>query len=143
MRDLGAQFLLVTLQSGERIDAHTVVWAAGVGGAPLARSLGVPLDKMGRVPIRRDLSVIGLGEQRGESPKKTLFVIGDLAACVDAEGRTMPGLAPVAIQQGRFSVRRKEPRLTLIEILSRTAPLLTNARVRSRLSKSLQTCDTR
>jgi NADH:ubiquinone reductase (H+-translocating) len=74
------------------IRAHTIIWAAGVVASPLAKTLGVELDRGGRVKVRTDLTIEGHPE---------VFVIGDLAACVDAEGRTMPGLAPVAIQQGR------------------------------------------
>ncbi len=78
----------VTLKDGTRIEARTVVWAAGVGGAPLGRALGVPLDKMGRVPVRRDLSV---------SPHT--FVIGDLAF-LEQDGVALPGVAQVAMQMG-------------------------------------------
>jgi NADH:ubiquinone reductase (H+-translocating) len=74
------------------IRAHTIIWAAGVAASPIAKTLGVELDRGGRVKVRTDLTI-------DRHPE--VFVIGDLAACVDAEGRTMPGLAPVAIQQGR------------------------------------------
>jgi NADH:ubiquinone reductase (H+-translocating) len=83
----------VTLKGGERIEARTVLWAAGVGGAPLARSLGVTLDKMGRVPVRANLTARDLD---GDS----VFVIGDLAA-LEQDGETLPGVAQVAIQMGR------------------------------------------
>ena len=76
------------------IHAHTIIWAAGVAASPLAKTMGVELDRGGRVKVRSDLTIEGHPE---------VFVIGDLAACVDAEGRTMPGLAPVAIQQGRWA----------------------------------------
>ncbi len=93
----------VTLKGGERIEARTVLWAAGVGGVPLARSLGVTLDKMGRVPVKANLTARDL---EGES----VFVIGDLAAFEVAaserrrngeDGETLPGVAQVAIQMGR------------------------------------------
>lgn len=77
----------------ERIPARTVVWAAGVAGAPLGAELGVPLDRTGRVIVEPDLSVPGCPE---------LFVIGDLAAAGDGAGGYLPGLAPVAQQQGRL-----------------------------------------
>ncbi len=86
---------LVQLDQSE-ILAHTIIWAAGVAASPLAKTMGVELDRGGRVKVRSDLTVEGHPE---------VFVIGDLAACVDAEGRTMPGLAPVAIQQGRWAAR--------------------------------------
>lgn len=82
---------LIRLEHSE-IRAHTIIWAAGVAPSPLAKTLGVELDRGGRVKVRTDLTI----EHHPE-----VFVIGDLAAYVDAEGRTLPGLAPVAIQQGR------------------------------------------
>jgi len=71
----------------ERIEAKTVLWAAGVASSPLGRALGAPLDRAGRVKVEPDLSVPGHPE---------IFVIGDLAA-VDG----VPGIAPAAKQMGR------------------------------------------
>jgi NADH dehydrogenase len=77
----------------ERIQTYTAIWAAGVAASPLARTLGVPLDKAGRVMVEADLSIKGHPE---------VFVVGDLAALVDAKtGKPLPGVATVAIQQGR------------------------------------------
>ncbi len=76
----------------ERVDAATVVWAAGVQASALGACLGVPLDRMGRVIVQSDLSVPGFSE---------IFVVGDLAHLEGADGRPLPGLAPVALQQGR------------------------------------------
>jgi NADH dehydrogenase len=76
----------------ERIAAGTVFWSAGVKASPLAESLGVPLDSAGRVPVLPDLSVPGHPE---------IFVIGDLANYPHQTGRPLPGVAQVAIQQGR------------------------------------------
>lgn len=84
----------VTLKGGERIESRTVVWAAGVGGQPLAKSLGVKLDKMGRVPIRKNLTAVDL---EGEE----VFVIGD-AAALEQDGEMLPGVAQVAIQMGNL-----------------------------------------
>ncbi|HTI55736.1 MAG TPA: NAD(P)/FAD-dependent oxidoreductase [Verrucomicrobiae bacterium] len=81
---------------GEQIRARTVLWAAGVAAAPLTRTLGVPLDRAGRVPVERDLSIPGHPEA---------FAIGDLCAFTGADGRPLPGLAPVALQQGRAAAR--------------------------------------
>lgn len=75
---------------GERIAARTVLWAAGVAASPLARSLGVPLDRAGRVPVGADLTVPGLPD---------VFVAGDLAA-VAQDGKSVPGVAPAAKQMG-------------------------------------------
>jgi len=77
---------------GEQIRARTVLWAAGVAAAPLARTLGVPLDRAGRVLVESDLSIPGHPEA---------FAIGDVAAFTHQTGAPLPGVAPVAIQQGR------------------------------------------
>jgi NADH dehydrogenase len=88
---------------GEQIRSRAVVWAAGVAASPLARSLGVALDRAGRVPVEPDLSLPGHPE---------VFVIGDLAAFVHQTGQPLPGLAPVAIQQGRTAADNVWRRLT-------------------------------
>ena len=74
---------------GERLEAKTVIWAAGVTSSPLGRTLGVPVDRAGRVAVAPDLSVPGHPE---------IFVVGDLAAM---EG--VPGIAPAAKQMGRHA----------------------------------------
>ena len=76
---------------GTFVAARTVLWAAGVAASPLARSLGVPLDRAGRVAVDPDLSVPGYPE---------LFVAGDLAS-VASDGTPVPGVAPAAKQMGR------------------------------------------
>ncbi len=75
----------------EQIRSRTVLWAAGVEAAALARSLGTPLDRAGRVFVEPDLTLAGHPE---------VFVIGDLAAFTQ-DGKPLPGLAPVALQQGK------------------------------------------
>ena len=87
---------------GEQIRARTVLWAAGVAAAPLTRTLGVPLDRAGRVMVERDLSIPGHPEA---------FAIGDLCAFIAEDGRPLPGLAPVALQQGRAAARNVLRRL--------------------------------
>jgi NADH dehydrogenase len=77
---------------GEFHAARTVVWAAGVAASPLARSLGTPLDRAGRVPVLPDLTVPGHPE---------IFVAGDLAT-VTQHGQSVPGVAPAAKQMGRY-----------------------------------------
>ncbi|MBY0371039.1 FAD-dependent oxidoreductase [bacterium] len=79
---------------GEQVRAATVLWAAGVQPSSLGKTLGLPLDKVGRVPVETDLSLAGY-------PR--VFVIGDQAACAGKDGAMLPGLAPVAIQQGRWA----------------------------------------
>ena len=80
----------VTLGS-ERIAAKTTLWAAGVTSSPLGRSLGVPLDRAGRVAVARDLSLPGHPD---------VYVVGDLAALAG-----VPGIAPAAKQMGRHAAR--------------------------------------
>jgi NADH dehydrogenase len=80
----------------EWIPARTVLWAAGVVASPLAASLGVPRDRAGRVIVEPDLSIPGHAE---------VFVIGDLAVSTHQTGEPLPGVAPVAMQQGRFVAR--------------------------------------
>ena len=80
----------------DRIACATVLWAAGVAPSPIGRTLGVPLDRAGRVVVNADLSIPGHPE---------VFVIGDLAAATDRHGRLLPGLAPVAIQEGEYAAR--------------------------------------
>lgn len=81
---------------GEEIPASTALWAAGVAASPLGRAItghtGPQLDRSGRIVVNAELTLPGHSE---------VFVIGDLASCRDARGRQMPGLAPVAMQQGR------------------------------------------
>jgi NADH dehydrogenase len=76
-----------------RLPATVVLWAAGVAASPLGKALGIPLDRAGRVLVQPDLSLPGHAE---------VFVIGDLAALKDGQGKMLPGVAPVAMQEGRF-----------------------------------------
>jgi NADH dehydrogenase len=75
----------------QKISAAVILWAAGVAASPLGRKLGVAVDRAGRVLVRPDLSI---------PDYKDVFVIGDLAALHDENGKMLPGVAPVAIQQG-------------------------------------------
>ena len=77
----------------ERIEARTVLWAAGVRASSIGASLGAPLDRAGRVEVNDDLTVPGHPE---------VFVVGDLAA-VRHDSGWVPGLAPAAIQEGRHA----------------------------------------
>jgi NADH dehydrogenase len=74
-----------------RLHARTVLWAAGVAASPVGRMLGAPLDRAGRVQVRPDLSLPAHPE---------VFVIGDLAAATQADGKPVPGVAPAAKQMG-------------------------------------------
>lgn len=82
-----------------RIPAAVVLWAAGVAASPLGRKLGAPLDRAGRVLVNPDLS---LPNHPG------VFVIGDLASLKDKSGQLLPGVAPVAMQEGVAAARNIE-----------------------------------
>lgn len=92
----------------EWIQAKTVIWAAGVKPSPLSAQLGCPLDRAGRAQTEEDCSL---------KNAPNIFVIGDQAHFPTEDGRGLPGLAPVAIQQGRFvgdlicnEVKKQKPR---------------------------------
>ena len=76
----------------ERIGARTVLWAAGVQASPLAATLGAPRDRAGRVEVNADLSIPGHPE---------VFVVGDLAKMMNADGTMVPGVAQGALQGGK------------------------------------------
>jgi len=80
---------------GEHIPAETVLWAAGVAASPLGASLGLPLDRAGRVAVEPTLAVPGHPE---------IFVAGDLSSFLQ-DGRPLPGVAQVAKQQGKHAAR--------------------------------------
>jgi NADH dehydrogenase len=80
---------------GEHIPAETVLWAAGVAASPLGASLGLPLDRAGRVAVEPTLAVPGHRE---------IFVAGDLSSFLQ-NGRPLPGVAQVAKQQGKHAAR--------------------------------------
>jgi NADH dehydrogenase len=101
VEDLGPDF--VRMRAGDQVEtvqAGTILWAAGVRasyfGEVLAERTGALLDRGGRVTVGPDCALPGRPE---------IFVIGDLARVKDATGREVPGLAPAAIQQGRYVAR--------------------------------------
>jgi NADH dehydrogenase len=79
----------------ERISSKTVIWTAGVAPSPAGKWLGCEVDRAGRVRIKQDLTVQDLPE---------IFVIGDTAS-LDQDGRPLPGVAQVAMQQGRYAAK--------------------------------------
>jgi NADH dehydrogenase len=83
----------ITLESGERIPAAVVLWAAGVRATRLTETLGVELDRMRRVKVKSDCSIPGHAEA---------FCIGDAARFETPKGDVLPGLSPVAMQQARM-----------------------------------------
>src|SRR5207249_4913976 len=95
------------LMGKTRLPAAVVLWAAGVAASPLGKKLGTPIDRAGRVLVNPDLSIPGHPE---------VFVIGDLALLKDESGKMLPGVAPVAMQEGKATAHnigrelRGEPR---------------------------------
>ncbi|HVY69400.1 MAG TPA: NAD(P)/FAD-dependent oxidoreductase [Verrucomicrobiae bacterium] len=81
------------LLGNETIAAETIVWAAGVEANPLTKSLGTPLDRAGRLKVNPDLTLPG---------QSNVFAIGDLVSLVDPKGQTVPGVAPAAMQMGKY-----------------------------------------
>jgi NADH dehydrogenase len=85
-----------------RLDASTVIWAAGVTASPAAQWLGVEADRAGRVVVGPDLTVPG---------KPEVFVIGDTALARGADGNAAPGVAPAAKQMGKYAGKLISARL--------------------------------
>lgn len=96
----------VTL-GAERIESRCIVWAAGVQSSPVAQWLDAPADRVGRTVVTRDLRVPGHDD---------IFVIGDCASASGADGKPLPGVAPVAKQQGEYAA------LTIRALLQRRKP---------------------
>lgn len=96
--DIEPTFVIVTQDDQEtKIETETVLWAAGVAGVPLGKKIAeaaaIACHRSGRVPVNDSLHVAGFAN---------LFVIGDLAQCKNKQGDDLPGVAPVAIQQGKY-----------------------------------------
>lgn len=91
----------VTLK-GRRIEAGSIFWAAGVRATSVASKLGVETDRSGRVKVGPDLSL---------PEDSSVFVVGDAACFLDAGGRALPAVAPVAKQQGQHVARVIKSRL--------------------------------
>src|SRR5207302_7651678 len=87
--------------AGERIASKTVIWTAGVAPSPAGKWLNVETDRAGRVRVQKDLTVAGHPE---------IFVVGDTAS-LDQDGKPLPGVAQVAMQEGRYAGRLIHRRL--------------------------------
>ena len=96
-----------TSAGDQRIATHTVLWAAGVKASPLGKLLadrtGVAIDRAGRVIMQPDLTVPGHPE---------IYVVGDLASYSHQGAKPLPGVAPVAMQQGRYAAEHIRARLS-------------------------------
>ncbi|HEY6251217.1 MAG TPA: NAD(P)/FAD-dependent oxidoreductase, partial [Candidatus Angelobacter sp.] len=107
LKDLGVEVrtnaMVTNIEPGsvtvgqEKLPAAVILWGAGVSASPLGKMLGAPTDRAGRVLVSPDLSVPGHPE---------VLVIGDLAAAKMKEGKLVPGVAPAAIQMGKFAARQ-------------------------------------
>jgi NADH dehydrogenase len=94
----------VDLESGEIIVAENIIWAAGVSASPLTQTLGVELDRAGRVKVNPDLSL-------PDHPE--VFAIGDMALVLGEDGQPVPGVSPAAMQMARHVARLIENELLL------------------------------
>ncbi|MBW4640163.1 MAG: NAD(P)/FAD-dependent oxidoreductase [Gloeocapsa sp. UFS-A4-WI-NPMV-4B04] len=101
---------IVTIRNGDQtqqIPARTILWAAGVKASPmgqvLAKRTGAQLDRVGRVTVEPDMSISGY---------PNIFVIGDLANFSHQNGKPLPGVAPVAMQQGQYVAAQIQQQLT-------------------------------
>src|SRR5262249_48595692 len=86
----------VELDGKDRVESKTVIWAAGVRAQSITETLAAKLDRAGRVEVEQDCSIPGRPEA---------FAIGDIASFKNAEGRVLPGVSPVAMQEGRSVAR--------------------------------------
>lgn len=103
LESMGVEVLVDTMVTGVEkegvqtkngfIKAKNIIWAAGNEASPLLKTLGVPLDRPGRVIVEKDLSVPGHPE---------IFVLGDAACCFTKKGTPVPAVATAAIQQGHY-----------------------------------------
>jgi NADH dehydrogenase len=97
---------------GQKMSAAVILWAAGVAASPLGKKLGVPVDRAGRVPVEADLSIPNHPE---------VFVVGDLSALKDKNGKMLPGVAQTAIQEGNYVahlIRHEVEQGHLLSVLS-------------------------
>ena len=93
----------VELESGETLCAENIIWGAGVAANPLTKTLGVELDRAGRVKVCSDLSLPGHPE---------VFAIGDMTSLMQANGKPVPGVSPAAMQEARHAARFIEDELS-------------------------------
>src|SRR5476651_913071 len=103
VKDIKAETVVVSAKEKpealETLNAASIVWAAGVGANPITRTLGVDIDRAGRIKVNPDLSIPGFPEA---------FAIGDIAFILNKNGTPVPGVSPAAIQMGQFVARTIE-----------------------------------
>ncbi|HXA80571.1 MAG TPA: NAD(P)/FAD-dependent oxidoreductase [Opitutaceae bacterium] len=102
------------IAGGKSIRAANIIWGAGVGGNPLAKKLGIELDRAGRIKVQPDLSLPGHPE---------VFAVGDMVVLVDKNGLTVPGVSPAAMQMGAHVAKiiLAEQRQGRVEVAQRPA----------------------
>jgi NADH:ubiquinone reductase (H+-translocating) len=91
----------------ETLTAASIVWAAGVGANPITRTLGVDIDRAGRIKVNPDLSIPGYPEA---------FAVGDIAFILNKNGTPVPGVSPAAIQMGQFVAKTIEADLADLQM---------------------------
>ncbi len=95
----------------ETVEASTIIWSAGVAAAPISQTLGAPLDRAGRVLVTPELTIPG---------RDDVYVVGDMASLNGADGKPLPGVSQVAMQQARWAAEnitrtlRSEPRTAFV-----------------------------
>lgn len=124
--DIGAGYVqLKSADQQQTVPCRTAIWAAGVAASPLAKRLaaatGAELDRAGRIAVTGELSIAGHPQ---------LMALGDTALSLDNDGKPLPGLAPVAMQQGDFAGRR-------IAALAAGAPFLETFQYKDRGSMAV------
>jgi NADH dehydrogenase len=97
----------------EQIAAQTVIWAAGVTASPAGKWLGAEVARAGRVPVGPDLTV---------ADHPNIYVLGDTASALDRDGAPLPGVASVAIQQGKYTARAVSARVGQHDATAPVAP---------------------
>ncbi len=102
----------VELTNGQMIRAANILWAAGVAAVPLTRTLGVEVDRGGRIKVNPDLSVPG---------HPNVFAIGDLASVLQEDGKPVPGVSPAAMQMAKHAAAIVENEMTSSGLRSRPA----------------------
>lgn len=109
------------LKDGRVLESQAIIWAAGIAASPLTAQLGVPMDRGGRVTPNPDLSLPGFPD---------IFVAGDLVAMRDSDDKTVPGVAPAAVQMGLHIARllKEEARLEKSELAAKKHGLRANFR---------------
>ena len=111
VKDIKAEKVVVSSKGNpdhlETIGAASIVWAAGVAANPITRTLGVEIDRAGRIKVKPDLSIPDYPE---------VFAIGDIAFITNKDGTPVPGVSPAAIQMGQYVAKIIETELADVNL---------------------------